>query len=232
MKYLRKFATEADVDVTDEPNVVLVAESGAILYNVKPKGVYVQHIDGILYTPSKWSARGFANDEANGVAVLADECSFVISKECIPGGTAVWGGYGKSLTNITSSQNLSGLLSSYNGEADTAAIISQLTGYTDSEGITGAPAAEACVGFAFPNGKAGYLPSIGEIMVAAEYLDKINSAMSIIEGVALTKAETIFSSSQYNKNYVWGYWWGNLTGPYFYHKFKPYYVRPFASLNI
>lgn len=34
-----------------------------------PNGVYIQHINGKLYTTDEWTAKAFANDEANGVAV-------------------------------------------------------------------------------------------------------------------------------------------------------------------
>ena len=54
-------------------NVSFVFEKGA--------GVYVQHVDGKLYTSEEWSNNAFANDSANGVAVLSmnDYC-FVIAK--------------------------------------------------------------------------------------------------------------------------------------------------------
>lgn len=44
------------------PNVVLVKEPRNILYDVMPPlGVYIQHIDGSLYTTDEWTANGFAN---------------------------------------------------------------------------------------------------------------------------------------------------------------------------
>lgn len=66
-----------------QPNVVLVGDEARILYNVEPqlpKGAFIQHIDGKLYTTDQWSAMGFTNDEANGVAVISDNAKFVIAK--------------------------------------------------------------------------------------------------------------------------------------------------------
>ena len=81
MKYLRKFNTEADVMMFDSPNVVLVADTKNVLYNVpKTQGVYIQHINGAIYTTEAWTAGGFSNEQANGVAVVDDRASFVISK--------------------------------------------------------------------------------------------------------------------------------------------------------
>ena len=87
MKYLRKFETEADVQdwqMSEEcvkPNVVLVGDTNGVNYNVSPlSGVMIQHIDGSFYTTSEWSANGFANDQANGVAVFAPNSKFVIAK--------------------------------------------------------------------------------------------------------------------------------------------------------
>lgn len=43
-------------------------------------GVYIQHVDKSLYTIQEWKAYSFTNDDANGVAVITENNSFVLSK--------------------------------------------------------------------------------------------------------------------------------------------------------
>lgn len=53
------------------------------------KGIYIQHVDGGLYTKENWSNKGYSNDLCNGIA-LVDKVCFVIATEYI--GTFRWGG--------------------------------------------------------------------------------------------------------------------------------------------
>ena len=62
-------------------------------YRVNPsrinnKGIYIQHVDGGLYTKENWSNKGYSNDLCNGIA-LVDKVCFVIATEYI--GTFRWG---------------------------------------------------------------------------------------------------------------------------------------------
>lgn len=52
------------------------------------KGIYIQHVDGGLYTKENWSNKGYSNDLCNGIA-LVDKVCFVIATEYI--GTFRWG---------------------------------------------------------------------------------------------------------------------------------------------
>lgn len=52
------------------------------------KGIYIQHVDGGLYTKENWSNKGYSNDLCNGIA-LVDKVCFVIATEYI--GTSRWG---------------------------------------------------------------------------------------------------------------------------------------------
>lgn len=56
------------------------------------KGIYIQHVDGGLYTKENWSNKGYSNDLCNGIA-LVDKVCFVIATEYI--GTSRWGKDGK-----------------------------------------------------------------------------------------------------------------------------------------
>lgn len=56
------------------------------------KGIYIQHVDGGLYTKENWSNKGYSNDLCNGIA-LVDKVCFVIATEYI--GTFRWGKNGR-----------------------------------------------------------------------------------------------------------------------------------------
>lgn len=44
------------------------------------KGIYIQHVDGGLYTKENWSNKGYSNDLCNGIA-LVDKVCFVIAMD-------------------------------------------------------------------------------------------------------------------------------------------------------
>lgn len=221
MKYLRKFATEAEIDVDASPNVVLVAESGEVKYNVPmyKNGVYIQHIDGRLYTTDEWTAMAFANEAANGVAVIADECSFVIAKEDC--GKTTWGSQ-KFVEGVTivDSSNANDARYDYAGKANTDALL-----------VAGSyPAAQACAGYTFPNGQKGYLGGSGEWYIATpKNRSKINAALAKIGGT--TPDGFYWSSTQRNAKNAWRRKWEEDLA-YNEAKNKNSFVRAFAPLNI
>jgi hypothetical protein len=195
MKYLRKFATTADIDVDVEPNVVLVSESNRVFYNVK-KGVFIQHIDGSLYTTEEWSAKGFANDVANGVAVCDPSASFVLAKKS-GGSSVVWS---SNKTDIIEGVTVAGdgitARADFAGKANTDKIAAFDTN----------SAAAICKRFTFPNGANGYLPSLGEWGVAYQYKSEIKSAMSLIGGYS-PHEDHMWSSTQIDAARVWAISW-------------------------
>ena len=133
----------------------------------KDAGVYIQHVNGSLYTESEWRTGGYSNSDANGVAVLSSDALFVIAKNTANSSKLYWGGYNKSLTGIVTTETSATALLDIDGAGNTNKIIDQLKGYNDGY-ATGAPAAEACAAYTFPNGKKGYLPAIGEWNAAVQ----------------------------------------------------------------
>ena len=191
--------------------------------------IYIQHIDGTLYSTDEWTVGGYANDQANGVAVVSASSSFVIAKADASSSTFTWGGY-KLITDIVKTETLSKAVLDFDGKGNTQKIIEQLTGYTDdSLGITGAPAAEACAAYTFPSGAKGYLPAFGQWQVAYNNKTAVNSAMSLIGGTAISTY--YWSSTQASMYRAWAFNWSNDTSRY--HSGKDYstMVRAFASLN-
>lgn len=221
MKYLRKFATEADVDVDASPNVVLVADSGEVKYNVPmyKNGVYIQHIDGKLYTTEKWSAKGFVNEDANGVAVIADECKFVIAKSSAYNSSQQWASNnGLLIENVTTTASVVTAKQDYLGLANTNAIISSAT----------RGAAYYCSNYSFPNGARGYLASLGEWSVAYQHRSEIIAAQNVIGEADL--GGYVWTSTQGNNSQAWYFRWSD-NDKALKSKKTVYSAIPFTSLD-
>lgn len=196
---------------------------------VEATDVYIQHIDGTLYTPEDWASKGFANEKANGVAVVRPiSSSFVIAKE--EGPELAWGGYNTTITDIVTSTSLSTAVLDNDGAGNTPKIIEQLAGVTDSQGVTGAPAAEYCAGYTFPNGKTGYLGSLGEWKGVVDNYDKIYTILAdYIGGDALTIC-SYWTSTQGSVSNSWGLF-PNRLPPISSRKTAEYKVRAFCPLS-
>lgn len=224
MKYLRKFNTEADVMMFVHPNVVLVTGEGKVDYNVPmPNGVFIQHIDGNLYTAEQWTEKGFTNDEANGVAVLDTAAKFVIYKEN-QRNTVQWSPDTTTLIEGVTTGSSSVAKADYNGAANTAAIVATGTG----------GAAYICSNKQFPNGQKGYLPAVGEMLVAYNYKSDVDIAMALIGGDELSGGSWSSTQRSATEAYFIIYDFGNVntqgknntTSPYVTH------YRPFTTLLI
>lgn len=146
--------------------------------------LYIQHVDGTLYTQEEWEQGGFSNDQANGVAVVALD-NFVIAKDDASSSKCKWGGYNKTLTGVSLAKSLAAALLDFDGMGNTQKIIEQLSGSIDSLNVVGAPAAETCANYTFPNGKNGHLPSMGELYAACNNKAMVDSALTLIGGTAI-----------------------------------------------
>ena len=225
MKYLRKFETEADVQdwqMSEEcvkPNVVLVGDTNGVNYNVSPLSeVMIQHIDGSFYTTSEWSANGFANDQANGVAVFAPNSKFVIAKTSL--GQTTWSSDTRNaVEGVMLTSNSATAKTDYAGAANTA-----LIAVDDTSG-----AALACANFTFPNGAKGYLPALGEWVDAYAYKADVDAAMALIGGTAISGSYH-WSSTQSSATEAWGLDWdGGFTSSYR-KRDTGFNVRAFSAL--
>ena len=220
MKYLRKFATEAEIADVVLPNAVLVEDGKKVLYNYL-LGVFIQHVDGSLYSLEDWTKNGFANDKANGVAVCDNKAKFVIAKTQFS--SKKW----SSVTNV----KIEGASSSdyYSASRDFA-------GKSNTEFIAVTDTSEAaylCANFKFPNGEAGYFPAYGELLIAARNASEINEALSIIGGDAMSNSSSYWTSSQRDATYAFVFTWPqtpSAASAASKSTLRP--VRPFAPLNI
>ena len=194
----------------------------------KDAGVYIQHVNGSLHTEAEWTAGGYANSDANGVAILSETVpAFVIAKEDASSSILPWGGYQKTVPDIVTYTSSATAVLDYDGAGNTPKIIEYLAGTNDGYS-DGAPAAEACAAFTFPNGKTGYLPAFGEWQSAYNNKTAVVSAMTLIGGMAI-KSDYYWSSTQASSSNSWYLLWGygGLGGN---RKNFAYCVRAFAAL--
>lgn len=205
MKYLKKFEN-ADAQATWQtgedyilPNICLTND--VITYNAPKKvleGVYVQHIDGKLYTTSQWTAEGFANDLANGVAVISEDASFVIAKSNASTSSAWSSNTTELIEGIMATTIFSDAKTDFSGKQNTEKML--------AAGTSGA--AHACANYIFPNGKKGYLPSFGEWQVFKRFNTDAEDAIKLIGGSKIEVSGSqatndLFTSTQYDATKVW-----------------------------
>ena len=157
-------------------------------------GLYIQHVNGSLYTYDEWNNGRYADEKAEGVAIVSDSCSFVMAKENLASQYA-FGGYGMTLAGVQTHD--SDAMLDFNGRANTTAVISALKGKTDSKGIQGSPAATAATEYQFPSGRYGYLGSAGEWQLVRENKNKVQRLSNLI-GAIDPMSGTNWTSSVYD----------------------------------
>lgn len=221
MKYLKKIETENDRYLVDSiPNLVLVNSNKKVLYNIEPNNVFIQHINGTLYTVEEWTTKGFANDQANGIAVCTADAQFVVAKEDITNGidgSMKWSSPQGLIDGIMTTDKKDTAKSDFVGKSNTEKMLS-----IDTEG-----AGYSCANYVFPNGKKGYLPSVGEWLVARSFNDKVNAAAKLIGGHIMYNT-TYWASTQYNAGHAWAV--NSSSYVDYYTKGDGYNVRAFTTL--
>lgn len=226
MRNLKKFETEEEIIAWRKsteyafPNLCLVGTS--VRYNVSTLlGVFIQHIDGTLYSMADWTSMGFAKEEANGVAVSDIRASFVISKG-FASNYCQWSE--ETLTpveGLTMYSDSKTAMLDYNGAENTDIIMSSVNSIATTN----------CANYTFPNGQKGYLPALGEWVVAYEHKEAISEAMSLIGGFSIETRYAQWSSTQSAAGVMWSYHYGSNSSNRV-AKSSEFYTRPFGTINI
>lgn len=183
------------------------------------RGIFILDTDGNLIKRADWNTGN--NSKAVGVAVLSDNCKFVISPSENSSNIS-WGGYGTTISNIVTTTDAATAKKDYLGSGNTDKIIAQL-------GSGNAPAADYCRGVTFKHGKKGYLGSLGEWQEAYNNKAEIDACMSLIGGTAIYTSAYHWTSTQYSSASSWMLHWSGgsvASNP----KGNGYRVRAFAAL--
>ena len=164
-------------------------------------GVFIYDTNGNLTKPEEWDTAN--NDLAVGVAVIDENCAFVIDKVGTSS-TYQWGDTGTVIDGVSTSD----LVAQYDyfGESNTDAIITKYP--------SGSFAANYCRGRSCTvNGTTlyGYLGAYGEWQTAYNNKSSIDSALSKIGGTAMKTGANIYhwTSTQYDSTEVWTLYWKN-----------------------
>lgn len=163
------------------------------------RGIFILDTDGNLVKRADWNTGN--NSKAVGVAVLSDNCKFVISTT-ENSSNIQWGGYGTTISNIVTTTDAATAKKDYLGSGNTDKIIAQL-------GSGNAPAADYCRGVTFKHGKKGYLGSLGEWQEAYNNKAEIDACMSLIGGTAINTSYYHWTSTQYSSSISWILAWSD-----------------------
>lgn len=184
------------------------------------RGIFILDTDGNLVKRADWNTGN--NSKAVGVAVLSDNCKFVISTT-ENSSNIQWGGYGTTISNIVTTTDAATAKKDYLGSGNTDKIIAQL-------GSGNAPAADYCRGVTFKHGKKGYLGSLGEWQEAYNNKAEIDACMSLIGGTAINTSVYHWTSTQSSSGTSWVLSWsgGGVSSD---RKNGSRRVRSFAALT-
>lgn len=186
-------------------------------------GVFIYDTNGNLTKPEEWDTAN--NDLAVGVAVIDENCSFVIGKTQSNSGIA-WSStlYGTTVSGIVTTSDTYILEADYAGEANSSIVRGLTSGETNA--FNWAYGNTITV-----NGTTlyGYLGALGEWKTAYNNKSSIDSALSTIGGTAMLTGWH-WASTQGKSGNAWLLSWnnGSVTGLY---KYKNNYVRAFYHLD-
>lgn len=165
-----------------------VSRSVTMTYTKIANGVYIAYSNGTL-GPTSGSA-----SNAVGIAVVSDNCSFIIDKNNQTSDSQMWSNQRKdlSLANYTSEAQAK---TDYDGMHNTDIIMAE-----DSQNVAAKYCREKSI--TFGTTRNGYLGAGGEWWTIYNNWDTISSALSKIRGAALNIYE--WTSTEISSGYAWG----------------------------
>ena len=193
---------------------------------VVKNGLYIYDTDGNFTLPANWNTSN--NSKAVGVAILIDDCRFVVAKEDISASTIHWGGYGTDISTLTNYTSGTDAATDFDGVNNTAKIIAAIGNSND--GYRDGTAAGDCASYTFPNGKTGYLGAAGEWQVARQNKEDLNSALTLIGGTTM-KESAYRTSTEYSSYGAWYQWFDSDSNLDRSDKYDNRYVRAFLSIE-
>lgn len=196
-------------------------KKGGIAIDSAPYGIYILRTDDRLYTREMWDRDW--NSEAVGVAVVTENCRFVIAPE-----EASTGKYWSPnraydiVPGVAITEDEATAYTDYEGFANTSAIVAKY-------GKTSDYAAYVCKSFSFKNRKKGYLGSAGEWKEAYKNKAEVDACMDHIYAKDIAPNYPYWTSTQYDYRQAWEADWDfGIVDTEFKHNYG--WIRPFAPL--
>lgn len=165
--------------------------SYTLAYEEVKLGVYIEDTTGKLWTSDAWDGSA----TANGVAVLTENCRFVVALENSSGVGLTWSYPYNSVTLIgcATATTVVEAMEDYNGKGNTETAMSTFDMDTC--------AFNSCVLYEFPNGQTGYLGAAGEWQALIDNFDAFETARSKCDGADLN--EVNWTSTQFDLETAW-----------------------------
>lgn len=189
-------------------------------------GLYIYDTDGKFTLPDNWNAAN--NSKAVGVAILGDDCRFVVAKEDAKSSYVYWGGYGTDISTLTNYTSDTNAATDFDGVNNTSKIIAAIGNSND--GHRDGTAAGDCAAYTFPNGKTGYLGAAGEWQVARQNKEDLNSALTLIGGTTMKESD-YWTSTEYSSKFAWHQWFDSDSFLEDYYKGNDACVRAFLAVE-
>ncbi len=167
-----------------------------LYYTYAPLGVWILDTSGNLTATANWNSAN--NSNAVGVAVITDNCNFVIAPDYLSTSSTEWSSDTSTTFPCVTTTDSSSAKADYAGQSNTDAIASSL--------IAQSSAAANCKAYIFKNGKSGYLWSLGEAYMAYQNASAIDTALSKIGATAMNLQEH-WTSTQYSSSQAWAMTW-------------------------
>lgn len=199
----------------------MLSEIGGVPPHLAENGIYVLRINNRLYTSDEWDESW--NEESVGVAVISDECRFVIAKESSGGLKWSLNGAYEDVVGILSTEDETRAKSDYKGIQNTDKMV-------EMYGNQGNYSAGYCATYEFINGKTGYLGSCGEWSVAYKSRSTINPLLAKIGGKRIGNSNYLWTSTQYDDADAWRIQFSSV-GITNGSKTANYITRAFCSLD-
>lgn len=161
-------------------------------YSKYSNGVYILHMNGKLYTNNEWDIAW--NKQAVGVALLTDNCRFVIAPT-YNSSPQKWSPNRVLVPGVTTVVDGNAATVDYNGVQNTDALVA-FYGSDDNY------AAGWCRNYIFKNGKNGYLGSLGEWYEVEKNRAEVETCLRAMYGIVFPDA-IHWSSTQESSEYAW-----------------------------
>lgn len=219
----KKYGYEKPSKLTFESSQT--SRSISMVYEVEILGVFIQDVDGKLYTGDEWDTSN--NDKVNGIAVFTSNVKVLITTTPYYGLIINNDEKNKEYDNyMTPIQDYTQAIADYNGVENTANMlkVNPSTEY----------AAGWCDAYIFPDGVTrGHLPSLGELREVYLNIGYVSSLLNMV-GISISLDEYLSSTYRGDANGYCVFYTIELHNGamyFFKHLHNSFNVLPFARLD-